>query len=220
LPYLTNIAWFAGMKFYVDERVIVPKSPIGELIRNDFEPWVDKKSINSVLDLCTGSGCIGIGMARVFSDAKITISDISEDALEVAKRNVKDHNLNNRVAIIESDLFKNIDGAHFDLIVSNPPYVDHQDIIEMPEEYKKEPILALEAGNDGLDIVKRILRQAPHHLNDGGILIVEVGNSQYALQDQYPSVPFTWLSFADGGDGVFMLTLEELLKYHEQFLKG
>ena len=219
LPYLTNVSWFAGMKFYVDERVIVPKSPIGELIRNDFSPWVEKADIKTALDLCTGSGCIGIGMASVFPDAHITISDISKDALEVSKRNVKDYYLKDRVSIIESDLFANLDGAHYDLIISNPPYVDKEDLKSMAEEYKKEPLLALQAGDDGLDIVRRILKQAPHHLNDGGILIVEVGNSQYALQEAFPSVPFTWINFTDGGDGVFILTLDELLKYHEEFLK-
>ncbi len=220
LPYLTNIAWFAGLKFYVDQRVIIPKSPIGELIRNGFEPWVEQDHIASVLDLCTGSGCIGIGAANAFPNAEVTLSDISEDALEVAKHNIRNHKLGSRVTVVKSDLFNELDGAHFDLIISNPPYVDKADLDSMPEEYHKEPRLALEAGQDGLDIVGRILRQAPHHLNANGILIVEVGNSQYALQDKYPNVPFSWLNFEDGGDGVFVLTAEELLKYHEEFMKG
>ncbi len=219
LPYLTNVAWFAGMKFYVDQRVIIPKSPIGELVRNGFSPWVEHDHIASVLDLCTGSGCIGIGAAHAFPNADVTISDISPDALEVAKRNVRDHKLSSKITLVESDLFKNLDGAHFDLIISNPPYVDKGDIDTMPEEYHKEPRLALEAGEDGLELVRRILRQAPHHLNANGVLIVEVGNSQYSLQNTFPNVPFTWLNFEDGGDGVFVLTSEELLKYHEEFLK-
>ena len=219
LPYLTHTAWFAGMKFYVDQRVIVPKSPFGELIRSDFSPWIDDSSkVKSVLDLCTGSGCIGIGCAKIFPKAKVTLSDISAGALEVAKHNVKDHHLQGQVKVVQSDLFKSLEGEHYDLIVSNPPYVDRQELDSMPAEYHKEPMLALEGGgDDGLDIVKRILRQAPHHLNPEGYLIVEVGESQYALRDQFPNIPFTWLTFEDGGDGVFLLTAEELLKYHEEF---
>lgn len=220
LPYITNTAWFVGKKYYVDQRVLIPRSPIGELIRNEFEPWVNIDNVYSVLDLCTGSGCIGIASHDVFPEANITLADISEDALEVAKRNIRLHHVGDHVMTIQSDLFSNLGGERFDLILSNPPYVDKSDIDSMPKEYHKEPKLGLEAGTDGLDIVRRILREAPHHLNENGVLIVEVGNSQYTLQESYPSVPFTWISFEDGGDGVFLLTSKELIKYHETFLKG
>lgn len=220
LPYITNKAYFAGKEFYVDSRVLIPRSPIGELITNHFEPWVASDRIHSVLDLCTGSGCIGIASLDAFPDANITLSDISADALDVAKRNINLHHVSDQVKLVQSDLFKNLGGERFDLIVSNPPYVDQKDLDDMPKEYHSEPKLGLEAGVDGLDVVKRILAQAPHHLNENGVLIVEVGNSQYALQDLYPKVPFTWISFENGGDGVFLLTADELVKYHEVFVKG
>ncbi len=220
LPYLTKNAWFAGMKFYVDQRVIVPRSPIGELIRNGFEPWVDETKVHRVLDLCTGSGCIGIGAAYVFDEAEVTLSDLSEDALEVANRNIQLHNLNARVSTVHSDLFENLKGQKYDLIISNPPYVDANDLAAMPVEYLKEPVLALGSGEDGLDITREILIQAENYLTKEGILIVEVGNSQYALQDEFANVPFTWLSFEDGGDGVFLLTRDELIKYRDEFVKG
>lgn len=220
LPYLTKNAWFAGMKFYVDQRVIVPRSPVGELIRNGFEPWVDETKVYRVLDLCTGSGCIGIGAAYVFDEAEVTLSDLSEDALEVANRNIQLHNLNARVSTVHSDLFENLKGQKYDLIISNPPYVDANDLAAMPVEYLKEPVLALGSGEDGLDITREILIQAENYLTKEGILIVEVGNSQYALQDEFANVPFTWLSFEDGGDGVFLLTRDELIKYRDEFVKG
>ncbi|MFT6836239.1 MAG: ribosomal protein L3 glutamine methyltransferase [Francisellaceae bacterium] len=220
LPYLTHVSWFADHKFYVDKRVIIPRSPIGELIRNNYEPWVNVDEVHSVLDLCTGSGCIGIASSYVFEDATITLSDLSLDAVEVAQRNVKDHKLKKRIKVVKSDLFTEFSGEHFDLIVSNPPYVNKDDFLSMPSEFKHEPKMALESGLDGLDIVRRILKQAPHHLNANGKLIVEVGNSKPALEALYPNVPFTWLDFQDGGDGVFLLTAEQLLKFHETFVKG
>ena len=220
LPYLTKTAWFAGMKFYVDQRVIVPRSPIGELIRQDFEPWVQLDKVHSVLDLCTGSGCIGIASAHVFEEAKVVLSDISEDALEVAKRNILEHNVEDRVSAIQSDLFSQLQGQKFDLIISNPPYVDATDLSQMPIEYLKEPALALGSGEDGLDITRKILLQATDHLSEHGVLIVEVGNSQYALRDAFVNVPFTWLSFEDGGDGVFLLSYDELMTYKKEFEKG
>ncbi|MBK2126153.1 50S ribosomal protein L3 N(5)-glutamine methyltransferase [Fangia hongkongensis] len=220
LPYLTKNAWFAGMKFYVDQRVIVPRSPVGELIRNGFEPWVDETKVHRVLDLCTGSGCIGIGAAYVFDEAEVTLSDLSEDALEVANRNIQLHNLNARVSTVHSDLFENLKGQKYDLIISNPPYVDANDLAAMPVEYLKEPVLALGSGEDGLDITREILIQAENYLTKEGTLIVEVGNSQYALQDEFANVPFTWLSFEDGGDGVFLLTRDELIRYRDEFVKG
>ncbi|MDA0910949.1 MAG: 50S ribosomal protein L3 N(5)-glutamine methyltransferase [Proteobacteria bacterium] len=220
LPYLTKTAWFAGMKFCVDQRVIVPRSPIGELIRNEFEPWVNHHNVERVLDLCTGSGCIGIATAHVFPDAEVILSDISEDALEVAKRNIKQHDMEQRVTAMQSDLFANLSGQKFDLIISNPPYVDMNDLASMPQEYLKEPALALGSGDDGLDITRKILTEALDYLNEGGVLIVEVGNSQYALQEAFQSVPFTWLNFEDGGDGVFLLTYDELKTYRSIFAEG
>ena len=220
LPYLTKTAWFADMKFYVDQRVIVPRSPIGELIRQDFEPWVQLDKVHSVLDLCTGSGCLGIASAHVFEEAKVVLSDISEDALEVAKRNILEHNVEDRVSAIQSDLFSQLQGQKFDLIISNPPYVDAADLSQMPIEYLKEPALALGSGEDGLGITRKILLQATDHLSEHGVLIVEVGNSQYALRDAFVNVPFTWLSFEDGGDGVFLLSYDELMTYKKEFEKG
>ncbi|WP_395946354.1 50S ribosomal protein L3 N(5)-glutamine methyltransferase [Caedibacter taeniospiralis] len=221
LPYLTKAASFAGMKFYVDQRVIVPRSPIGELIRNEFEPWVNHHRVKRVLDLCTGSGCIGIAAAHVFEEAEVVLTDISEDALAVADKNIKIHNLENRVKAVHSDLFDALPQEQkFDLIISNPPYVDSEDLASMPEEYLKEPALALGSGEDGLDITRRILIEAINYLGEDGLLIVEVGNSQHALQEAFPSVPFTWLSFEDGGDGVFLLTQKELLSYRQEFESG
>lgn len=220
LPYLTKTSWFAGMKFYVDQRVIVPRSPIGELIRNEFEPWANHNNIHRVLDLCTGSGCIGIATAHVFPEAEVVLSDISEDALAVAERNIKQHDMNHRITAVHSDLFAGLAGQKFDLIISNPPYVDMDDLASMPQEYLKEPALALGSGDDGLDITRKILIEVTDYLNEGGVLIVEVGNSQYALQETFQRVPFTWLNFEDGGDGVFLLTYEELMNYRSVFLEG
>ena len=220
LAYILNKAWFADMEFDIDERVIIPRSPLAELIRNDFSPWInDHSSVNNVLDLCTGSGCIGIACANTFENAKITLVDISTDALDVANHNIKKHSLNDRVQAINSNLFNNLNGKKFDLIISNPPYVDIKDLTSMPQEYHHEPKLALEAGNDGLDLAKRIILEADKYLTENGTLIVEVGNSQYALMDLCTDIPFTWLSFKDGGDGVFLLTYKELVKYKALFEK-
>lgn len=220
LPYLTKTAWFAGMKFYVDQRVIIPRSPLGELIRKGFEPWIDKRKVHSVLDLCSGSGCIGIGCTGPFPTAKVVLSDISKDALAVAEKNVRLHEVEDRVQLVHSDLFEHLNGEKFDLILSNPPYVDAGDLAKMPAEYLKEPKLALVSGKDGLDITRKILVEAANYLTENGVLIVEVGNSQYALRDAFSEVPFTWLCFEDGGDGVFLLTRDELMKYQEAFLTG
>ena len=220
LPYILKKAWFAGMEFDIDERVIIPRSPIAELIRNEFSPWInDIDDVTSVLDLCTGSGCIGIACSNVFEEANITLVDISDDALAVANHNIKKHQLSDRVKAVKSDLFNNLQGQRFDLIVSNPPYVDKQDLDSMPQEYHYEPKLALEAGDDGLDLTKRIILEADQYMTEKGILIVEVGNSQCAIMEMCPDIPFTWLSFADGGDGVFLLTYAELVKYKDSFKK-
>ncbi|WP_020395269.1 50S ribosomal protein L3 N(5)-glutamine methyltransferase [Thiolinea disciformis] len=214
--YLTKEAWFAGLPFFVDERVLVPRSPLAELIEKQFYPWLEPESVQNILDLCTGSGCIGIACAYAFSDAEVDLSDISDPALQVAAINIERHKLTKHVNIIHSDLFEQMPAKRYDLIISNPPYVDADDIAAMGDEFRHEPQLGLAAGKDGLDIVRRILAQARHYLNDDGILIVEVGNSQYALQQAYPNIPFHWLEFERGGDGVFLLTADQLDRHQAQ----
>ncbi len=209
LAYLLNEAWFMGMPFYVDERVLVPRSPMGELLESGLQPWVGDRPVTRVLDLCTGSGCIGIGAAHVFPDARVDLGDISPEALAVARRNIAEHGLEGRVTAVESDLFAAL-GPGYDVILCNPPYVDARDMAELPEEYRREPELGLAAGQDGLDIVRRLLDQAHRYLRDDGLLFVEVGNSWPALEAAYPDVAFTWLEFAQGGDGVFVMTAQEL----------
>jgi ribosomal protein L3 glutamine methyltransferase len=209
--YITGQAWFAGLPFTVDNRVLVPRSPIAELIEKRFEPWLSKEP-HYILDLCTGSGCIGIACAYAFPNAEIQLSDISFDALEVAEENIQQHQLDDRVFAIQSDLFEHLVGQKFDLIVSNPPYVDADDLATMPEEYLAEPQLGLASGTDGLDFTRRLLNEAHRYLNDDGILIVEVGNSWPALEAAYPNLPFTWLEFTRGGHGVFMLQANDLNK--------
>ena len=220
LAYLTKAAWFADMKFYVDQRVIVPRSPIGELIRHQFKPWVNPESIHRVLDLCTGSGCIGIASAYVFKEAKIVLSDISDKALEVARRNIQEYSLQDRLNVVSSDLFQQLPREKFDLIIANPPYVDANGLSTMPVEFLKEPVIALSSGQDGLDITRNILSNACDYLTKNGILIVEVGDSQHALRQEFPQVPFTWIHFEDGGDGVFLMNYDTLLKYQSIFNNG
>ena len=209
VPYLTNSAWFAGLEFYVDERTLVPRSPIAELIEAKFAPWV-KKSPLRILDLCTGSGCIAIACAYEFPDAEVDAVDLSEDALEVADINIQNHGLSEQVFPIQSDLFSGIENEKYDLIVSNPPYVDAEDMANLPEEYKHEPELGLACGHDGLDLVRDMLRQAGAMLKPDGVLFVEVGNSQVHLQAAYPEIPFQWIEFSIGGHGVFALTKAQL----------
>lgn len=209
--YIMKEGWFAGLQFYVDERVLVPRSPIAELVETQFTPWVNPDEVESVLDLCTGSGCIGIACAYAFPMAEIDLADISKDALDVAKINIEQHDASKKVSIIESDLFKGLQDKKYDIIVSNPPYVDAEDIGDMSAEFKHEPELGLSSGKDGLDCTREILKQAAHYLNDEGILVLEVGNSQYALAEEYSELPFEWIDFERGGDGVFVLTKAQLL---------
>ncbi|MDG3088706.1 50S ribosomal protein L3 N(5)-glutamine methyltransferase [Vibrio hannami] len=215
--YLTNKAWFCGLEFYVDERVLVPRSPIGELIEAQFQPWLIQEP-QRIMDLCTGSGCIAIACAHAFPDAEVDAIDISTDALEVAEQNIQDHGMEQQVFPVRSDLFRDLpDGDKYDIIVSNPPYVDEEDMNSLPEEFTHEPELGLAAGTDGLKLVRRILANAPDYLNENGILICEVGNSMVHMMDQYPQIPFTWIEFENGGHGVFMLTREQMLEHADEF---
>lgn len=216
VAYLTNSAWFCGMEFYVDERVLVPRSPIGELIQNHFDGLLPREPLR-ILDMCTGSGCIAIACAAEFPDAEVDAVDISTDALTVAEQNIYAHALEPRVIPIRSDVFRDLPQDKYDLIVTNPPYVDAEDIADMPDEYHHEPAIGLASGMDGLKLTKRILAGAPDYLAEDGVLICEVGNSMVHLEAQYPEIPFTWLEFEHGGLGVFMLTRQQIVDHYHHF---
>lgn len=214
--YLLGEAWFCGMPFVVDERVLIPRSPIAELIGQQFEPWLPHTPAR-ILDLCTGSGCIGIACAVAFPEAEVVLGDISFEALEVANENIHRHNLEDRVYCVQGDGFSGLPKQRFDLIVSNPPYVDAEDFADMPAEYQHEPALGLACGDDGLDLVRRMLAEAADHLTERGILIVEVGNSQVHVEELYPEVDFTWLEFEQGGHGVFLLAAAQCREHQALF---
>ena len=213
LPYIIKTAWFAGKKYYIDPRVIIPRSPFAELINDQFKPWV-KNTPKSILDLCTGSGCIAIACFHAFakrkSQVKIDASDLSMKALNVAKKNLQLHNISNKINLIKSDLFNNIPNYKYDLIISNPPYVDQKTFDKLPAEFYFEPKTALVGGKNGLELVIKILHTAASFLSKNGILIVEVGSMWKKLVKLYPKVNFVWLEFSCGGEGVFLLTKKQL----------
>ncbi len=211
-PYLTGEAWLGDYRFRVDPRVLIPRSFIAELLLEGLAPWVpEPEGIARALDLCTGSGCLAILLAHAFPDAEVDGADLSADALDVARANVTDHGLEDRLRLVQSDVFSALGDARYDLIVSNPPYVNAPSMAALPPEYRHEPSLALAAGADGLDIVHRILAGAAKHLTDDGVLVVEIGHNRTALEEAYPDIPFTWLSTHAGDDFVFLLTREHLV---------
>ena len=217
--YITRESWFCGLKFYIDERVLVPRSPIAELIGNQFEPWIDSRQVGRILDLCTGSGCIAIACQYAFEEAEVCASDVSEEALEVAKINRETHQLVDYLTLYQSDLFDNIPSQQFDIIVSNPPYVDEKDMADLSEEFEFEPSLGLAAGFDGLALVNRILLQSVNYLSEQGILVIEVGNSQSAMMQRYDGLPMTWIDFEYGGSGVCCIQAQDLRRHYDTIQK-
>ncbi len=212
--YLTGEAWFAGLCFLTDARALVPRSPIAELIEAGFQPWLGELEVSRALDLCTGSGCIGIAMAVHQPDWQVDAVDISSDALDLATANAARFDVMDRVRLLRSDLFSALEGERYDLIVSNPPYVTHDEVDALPPEYAFEPELGLRAGDDGLDLALCILRDAPEHLTEGGLLVCEVGESERALVELLPQLPFEWVEFKVGQMGVFVIGREDLMRHH------
>ncbi len=210
LAYLLGSAWFAGLELEVNKDVLVPRSPLAELILDQFRPWVDPDRVGRVLDMCTGSGCIAIASALSLPATRVDAADISGQALQVAQRNVERHGLSDRVKLIQSDLFRSLPAQRYDLILANPPYVPAQAMAGLPAEYRAEPGLGLVSGDDGLDAALSILLDAPGYLRDDGVLICEVGESEERLAAALPQTPFLWLEFEHGGSGVFVLTREQL----------
>lgn len=214
VAYLINEAWFCGLSFYVDKGVLIPRSPMAELIEEKFSPWIVQRERPCILDIGTGSGCIAIACALAFPNAVVDAIDVSKDAIAVARGNIERHKVADRVHLLQSDLYENLDGNRYDLIIANPPYVGSREFAQLPAEYHHEPGVALLGGEDGLDVVRNILAQSGLHLTDGGILVVEVGNGQDAVAESFPQLPFTWLEFERGGEGVFLLTAEDLAGFH------
>ena len=212
LPYITQQAWFLGMPFYVDERVLIPRSPFAELIQKGFSPWLES-SPSHVLDLCTGGGCIAIALAHQFEDAVVDGADIDADALDVASMNIYEYQLEERVFPLQSDLFQGLEGQKYDLIVSNPPYVDAQDMDDLPDEFRHEPEHALAAGEDGLDLVEIMLKQAPDYMADEAWMFVEVGNSEVHVPQRFPGLELEWVELSLGGSGIFAVQKETLVRY-------
>ncbi len=217
LAYLIRESWFAGYAFYIDERAIVPRSHIGDLIQDDLGPWVNPAQIHRILDLCTGSGCIAVSLALSFPNTSVDASDIDADALEVARINIERFQCSEQVRVIQSDLYDNLATQQYDLIVSNPPYIDSSWIDNLPKEYQHEPRHAFEAGEDGLDFAQRILSQSRYHLTDHGFLMMELGNSADDLEAKFPNVPFLWLTSRGGESVVLLISAEELKMYESEF---
>jgi ribosomal protein L3 glutamine methyltransferase len=213
LPYLLGKAWFAGLEFRSDPRAIIPRSPIAELILNGFQPWYNGPAPRRVLDLCCGGGCIGLAVAHYYPDVQVDLLDLDTAALALARENAEAMGLSGRVNILQSDVFSALGEEQYDLILSNPPYVDSEDLADLPAEFRHEPEISLGSGRDGLDLTRRILADAYRYLRPEGLLVVEVGNSWAALEQAYPRVAFTWLEFEHGGHGVFALTAKELQDY-------
>lgn len=210
--YLLREAWLRGYKFYVDERVIVPRSFIAELLDDGLSPWIEfPEMVESVADICTGSGCLGILLADTFPNAEVDVVDISSGAIAVCNINIANYGLQDRVHAVQSDMFKDLQGRRYDLIISNPPYVDAPSMAQLPQEYRTEPQIALGSGEAGLDHTRTLLGEAANHLNDGGILVVEIGHNRDALLEAYPYLPFTWLEVESGNQFVFLLTKEQLV---------
>lgn len=215
LAYILQEAWFCGLSLYVDQRVLIPRSPIGELIEKQFEPWVDPNEVRTILDIGTGSACMAIAAAMAFPQAMVDAVDINEEALAVAAININRYHLESRVHLYQSDCFSDLNYQRYDIIMSNPPYVSAVELANLPPEYQHEPRTALYADQDGMAIVSNILQQAATHLTEHGILIIEVGHSQEAMLRYFPDLPLVWLEFERGGQGVFLLTAEQL---QQQFL--